>query len=73
VRRRTRLKNEIHAVLATHLIERCPATDLFGKKGRAWLAKQPLSLDEPLGIEQRLPQLDSFGEDLKSSNSVRLY
>nr|WP_227791807.1 transposase [Burkholderia sp. BE17] len=33
VRQRTRLKNEIHAVLAAHLIERCPATDLFGKKG----------------------------------------
>jgi len=32
VRQRTRLKNEIHAVLAAHLIARCPATDLFGKK-----------------------------------------
>uniref|UniRef100_UPI002AAF6636 IS110 family transposase n=1 Tax=Paraburkholderia tropica TaxID=92647 RepID=UPI002AAF6636 len=37
VRQRTRLKNEIHAVLAAHLIERCPASDLFGRKGRAWL------------------------------------
>jgi transposase len=35
VRQRTRLKNEIHAVLAAHLIERCPATDLFGKKRMA--------------------------------------
>ncbi len=34
VRQRTRLKNEIHSVLATHLIERCPAADLFGRKGR---------------------------------------
>lgn len=34
VRQRTRLKNEVHAVLAAHLIERCPATDLFGRKGR---------------------------------------
>ena len=66
VRQRTRLKNEIHAVLAAHLIERCPATDLFGKKGRAWLAEQPLPLDERLGIEQRLRQLDNFGEDLQA-------
>ncbi|WP_080971054.1 IS110 family transposase [Burkholderia cepacia] len=54
VRQRTRLKNEIHAVLIAHLIERCPASDLFGKKGRAWLSVQPLPLDERLGVEQRL-------------------
>jgi transposase len=45
VRQRTRLKNEIHAVLAAHLIERCPATDLFGNKGRVWLSNQPLPMD----------------------------
>ncbi len=65
VRQRTRLKNEIHAVLAAHLIERCPATDLFGKKGRAWLGVQPLPLDERLGVEQRLRELDRLGEDLR--------
>nr|WP_230960578.1 transposase [Burkholderia pseudomultivorans] len=58
------LKNEIHAVLAAHLIEQCPATDLFGKKGRAWLGVQPLPLDERLGVEQRLRELDPLGEDL---------
>ncbi|VWC73770.1 IS110 family transposase [Burkholderia contaminans] len=65
VRQRTRLKNEIHAVLAAHLIERCPATDLFGKKGGAWLGVQPLPLDERLGVEQRLRELDRLGEDLR--------
>ena len=65
VRQRTRLKNEIHAVLAAHLIELCPATDLFGKKGRAWLSQQPLPLDERLGIEQRLRMLDQLGKDLR--------
>lgn len=64
VPQRTRLKNEIHAVLIAHLIERCPATDLFGKKGRAWLGVQPLPLDERLGVEQRLRELDRLGEDL---------
>lgn len=64
VRQRTRLKNEIHSVLATHLIPRCTATDLFGKKGRRWLADQPLPLDERIAVEQRLRELDRLGEDL---------
>ena len=64
VRQRTRLKNEIHSVLATHLIPRCTATDLFGKKGRRWLAEQPLPLDERIAVEQRLRELDRLGEDL---------
>ena len=64
VRQRTRLKSEIHSVLATHLIPRCTATDLFGKKGRRWLAEQPLPLDERIAVEQRLRELDRLGEDL---------
>lgn len=64
VRQRTRLKNEIHSVLAAHLVPKCPAADLFGRKGRAWLAQQPLPLDERLGVEQRLRELDRLGEDL---------
>jgi transposase len=61
---RTRLKNEIHAVLAGHLLPKCPAADLFGRRGRAWLAEQPLPLDERLGVQQRLRELDRLGEDL---------
>lgn len=64
VRQRTRLKNEIHSVLHAHLIARCPFADLFGKKGRAWLAEQPLPLDERCGVEQRLRAIDRHGEDL---------
>ena len=36
VRQRVRLKNEVHGVLHTYLIPRCPAADLFGRKGRQW-------------------------------------
>jgi transposase len=50
VGQRTALKNEVHALLAAHLIERCPANDLFGRKGRAWLSAQPLSMDEGRGV-----------------------
>lgn len=64
VRLRTRVKNEIHSALHANLIPRCPAADLFGHKGRAWLAEQPLPLDERLAVQQRLRELDRLGEDL---------
>ncbi len=64
VRQRVRLKNEVHSVLHTYLIPRCPAADLFGRKGRAWLAEPPLPLEERLGVEQRLRELDRLGDDL---------
>ena len=64
VRQRVRLKNEVHAVLHTYLLPRCPAADLFGRKGRQWLSAQPIPLEERLGVEQRLRELDRLGEDL---------
>jgi len=66
VRQRTRLKNEIHAVLIAHLIEPCPATDLFGRTGRAWLSHQPLPGDERIAVEQRLCELDRLGGYLQT-------
>src|SRR5512132_2782769 len=42
VRQRTRLKNQVQAILARNLVPRCPAADLFGHKGRRWLAEQEL-------------------------------
>ena len=41
VRHRTRIKNEVHSILHAHLIPQCPHADLFGARGRAWLARQP--------------------------------
>jgi transposase len=66
VRQRTRLKNEIHSVLMSHLIAPCPATDLFGSKGRAWLSHQLLPCDERVAVEQRLCELDRLGDYLQS-------
>ena len=43
VRARTRAKNEIHATLMRKLsVGRPPFTDLFGRKGRRWLAELEL-------------------------------
>ena len=39
VRQRTRLKNQVQAILHRNLIPRCPAADLFGIKGRCWLGQ----------------------------------
>jgi transposase len=64
VRHRTRLKNEVHSVLHAHLIPRCPFADLFGKKGRAWLAQQALPPDELCAVEQRLREIDRHSADL---------
>jgi transposase len=40
VRHRTRIKNEVHAILHAYLIPPCPHADLFGRLGRIWLARQ---------------------------------
>ena len=64
VRHRTRIKNEVHSILHAHLIPRCPHADLFGRLGRAWLARQPVPDDERAAIERHLRELDRLGEDL---------
>ena len=64
VRHRTRVKNEIHAILAAHLVPPCPHAELFNGPGRAWLAKQVLPDDERATIERHLRELDRLGEDL---------
>jgi transposase len=65
VRQRTRLKNQVQAVLARNLVPRCPAADLFGVKGRRWLADQPLPVDEQAAVAALLRQLDFAGEELR--------
>ena len=64
VRQRTRLKNIIQSILHAHLIPSCPAADLCGPKGRAWLKKQILPEDERLAVERHLREFDRLGEDL---------
>ncbi len=58
VRQRTRAKNEIHATLARCLLGRSPVSDLFGKKGRAWLSEQQLGIEESETVAGCLCQID---------------
>jgi transposase len=64
VRHRTRVKNEVHGILAAHLVPPCPHVDPFNGPGRAWLAKQGLPDDERATIARHLRELDRLGEDL---------
>jgi transposase len=58
VRARSRAKNEVHAVLMRCLKDRPPASDLFGVKGRGWLAEQQLSLTERETVDSAVRQVD---------------
>jgi transposase len=64
VRHRTRIKNEVHAILHAHLVPPCPHADLFSGLGRAWLGQQMLPEDEVAAIGRHLRELDRLGEDL---------
>jgi transposase len=64
VRQRTRCKNEIPAVLMRNLKGRPPASDLFGRKGRRWLAEQTLPIDERETVEGCLRQIDFLDGEL---------
>jgi transposase len=58
VRARTRAKNEIHAVLVRRLMGRPPVSDLFGAKGRQWLAKLELPDEEAETVDGCLRHVD---------------
>jgi transposase len=64
VRQRTRLKNQVHAILARNLVPTCPHSDLFGGVGRRWLADQLLPADEQRSVNGLLRQLDFHGDEL---------
>ncbi len=58
VQARTRVKNEIHAVLMRQLIGRAPFSDLFGVKGRRWLSGLRLPLEERETVDAAMRQIE---------------
>jgi len=64
VRARSRAKNEIHAVLMRCLKDRPPASDLFGVKGRAWLAEQQLALTERETVDSAVRQVEFLDSEI---------
>ena len=67
VRHRTRLKNQVHAVLHQQGL-RSPVTDVFGKRGRLWLAgvKLPVQARESVNVCLRL--LDGYSAEIQKQN-----
>jgi transposase len=64
VKQRTRLRNQIHAVLARNLVE-LDVTDLFGKKGRRLLADVVLVEHEREQVDSALRLHDALDDEIE--------
>jgi transposase len=58
-------RHQVQSILHRNLIGRCPAADLFGTKGRAWLATQDLPADEHQAVGALGRRLDVHGQELR--------
>jgi transposase len=65
VRARSRVKNEIHAVLMRQLKGRAPASDLFGVKGRAWLRSLELPEEEDETVKAGLRHIEFLDSEIE--------
>ena len=70
VRARSRAKNEIHAVLMRRLKDRPPAADLFGVKGRGWLAELQLAVCERETVDAGLRQVDFLDAEIAAVDQL---
>jgi transposase len=64
VRQRTRLKNQVHAALHQQGL-RSPVTDLFGRRGRRWLAQVKLPAQARETVEACLRMIDHYAEEIQ--------
>ena len=64
VRQRTRLRNQIHAVLTRNLID-APVTDVFGQGGRVWLAEVALPAHEREQVDSNLRLHDALDGEVE--------
>ncbi len=61
---RSRAKNQIHAVLMRRLVGRAPFADLFGVKGRRWLAALELPEEERETVDSALRQVEFLDREI---------
>jgi transposase len=67
VRQRTRLKNQVHAVLHQQGL-RSPVTDLFGRRGRLWLGQVKLPEQAGESVQACLRMIDHYSEEIQKQN-----
>ena len=61
---RSRAKNQIHAVLMRCLVGRAPFSDLFGVKGRRWLAELELPEEERETVDSAMRQVEFLDAEI---------
>ncbi len=64
VRSRSRAKNEIHASLQRRLAPRPPCSDLFGVKGRQWLAGLELPAEERESVDAAMRHVEFLDSEI---------
>src|SRR5579859_2579798 len=64
VRSRSRAKNEIHAALQRRLQAKPPCSDLFGVKGRQWLASLELPLEERESVDAAMRHVEFLDQEI---------
>jgi transposase len=70
VRARTRSKNEIHAVLQRRLQGKPPCSDLFGVKGRQWLAGLELPLEERESVDAGMRHVEFLDAEIAAAEKL---
>jgi transposase len=65
VRTRTRVKNEVHAVLMRRLKGKPPCSDLFGVKGRKWLRRLSLPPEEAETVQAALRHIAFLDREIE--------
>jgi len=70
VRSRTRAKNEIHAVLQRRLQGKPPCSDLFGVKGRQWLAGLELPLEERESVDAGIRHVEFLDSEIAAAERL---
>lgn len=65
VRARSRVKNELHAVLMRRLKGRPPVSDLFGVKGRQWLRSLELPEEEDETVKAGLRHIEFLDTEIE--------
>jgi transposase len=64
VRARTRSKNEIYASLQRRLQPKPPVSDLFGVKGREWLAELELAAEERESVDAAMRHIEFLDSEI---------
>jgi transposase len=70
VRSRSRAKNEIHAVLQRRLQGKPPCSDLFGVKGRRWLAALGLPLEERESVDAGIRHVEFLDSEIAAAERL---